>query len=125
MSDHLNNLLPEESLLLSLCRLKFNDLNKQEINEYLLQVTDWDYFSRLANEHGIIGLIWNNLTETGNSSTIPARYLERLHSGYFKSLKLHQQLTIPPYLFECQNTKYLRLTTSYTHIFLLIAGCGL
>jgi hypothetical protein len=86
MSDYYNQLLPEERLLLTLCRLQFTEEQKKEIGELMKQVTDWDKFVTLSNEHGIIALSWYNITETGNKDFIPPIFLEKMNSGYLKSL---------------------------------------
>jgi hypothetical protein len=86
MSDHLARLLPEEHLLMSLCRLDFTGQQKQEIGDLMIKVTDWNYFIRLANEHGIIALVWYNISQTGNGENLPVEVFDKLHAGYLKSL---------------------------------------
>jgi hypothetical protein len=76
----------EEKLLVSLCRMRFNSDRKAVIRDQIEAVNDWNYFVEMANEHGIIALCWYNITETGNSENIPAPVMEKLHSGYLKSL---------------------------------------
>ena len=51
----------EEHLLLELCRLEFSDEQINRINSLLAVITDWPYFSNLANEHGVAALVWYNL----------------------------------------------------------------
>jgi hypothetical protein len=85
-------LSPEEKLLISLCRLQFTEEQKGAVCEYMKQVTDWSYFVKMANEHGIIALCWNSITETGNSSFIPSDFLTKLYSGYLVSLSRNTQL---------------------------------
>jgi hypothetical protein len=46
------NLLPEESLLISLCRLEFSEEKKGEIYGLVKRVTDWENFTNAANNHG-------------------------------------------------------------------------
>jgi len=86
MSENLANLTPEEKLLLSLCRLDFTEPQKARISTLIKQVTNWDRFVWLANEHGIIALCWHNLVELHTDATIPKDYLEHLHKGYLASL---------------------------------------
>ena len=86
MSDYLSQLLPEEHLLLSLCRLNFTGKQEQDIKSLVLKISDWNYFIRQANEHGIIALAWYNIFTTGNSQFIPDEIAQKLHAGYLKSL---------------------------------------
>jgi hypothetical protein len=92
MSDYLSQLLPEERLLLSLSRLQFNEEQKRELGLLIGQVTDWDRFVALANEHGIIALCWYNLVELRTNVTIQEKYMEMLHAGYLKSLARNTQI---------------------------------
>ena len=86
MSDIKVNLPPEEKLLLSLCRLDFNDRQKSEVRQLMKDVRDWDRFVKLANEHGIIALSWHNITGTGNAGYMPAENLAILQKAYYKNL---------------------------------------
>lgn len=86
MSDFSKHLLPEERLLISLCRLMFNEEVKLAIRDIILSISDWEKFIRLANDHGVIALCWFNIAETGYSGNIPKQYFEILHNGYLKSL---------------------------------------
>jgi hypothetical protein len=51
----------EEILLLGLCRMVFNAELKVMLMALTEEVTDWRYFSRLANEHGVAALVYHNL----------------------------------------------------------------
>jgi len=86
MPDYLSQLLPEERFLFSLCRLNFNDLQKQQVREFVSQVKDWNKFIRLSNDHGLISLCNYNLMEYRNNSIIPTEYLVKLQNGYYTSL---------------------------------------
>lgn len=86
MKDQLSDILPEERLLLSSCRLDFTGQQKQEIGDWMLKVTDWNYFVRLANEHGIIALAWHNMSLTVNQQIMPDEIFQKLHAAYLKSL---------------------------------------
>ena len=86
MPDLSKILTHEERLLLALCRLDFTEKQKSDIRNLMPQVTDWDKFVNLSNEHGIIALCWYNIAEIGNKDNIPSNFLETLHSGYLKSL---------------------------------------
>jgi hypothetical protein len=85
MSESLQQLLPEEKFLLSLCRLYLSDEQKTEIRTLANDVNDRDYFVDLSNKHGVIALCWYNLNETGNSDKVPDEHPGIIHSGYLKS----------------------------------------
>lgn len=51
----------EEILLLGLCRLRFGDDLVLRLKHIAGKITDWDYFSTLANDHGIAALAGHNL----------------------------------------------------------------
>ncbi len=86
MNEPSQILTPEEKLLVALCRMSFNNEQRTAIRDMMKDVSDWNSFVERSNEHGIIALCWHNITETGNSEYIPAPFLEKLHSGYLKSL---------------------------------------
>lgn len=86
MTNPFEQLTAEEKLLISLCRMRFSDVQKSEIKYLMDEVADWDHFVKLANDHGIIALIWNNLYSTGNADKIPVKNLARLRNGYLASL---------------------------------------
>lgn len=92
MPGQQNLLTVEEKLLLSLCRLEFSEEQKEEIRRLLPGLKNWDRFVKLANEHSVIALCWNNLNETCNTDQIPEIYLSRLHSAYLKSLAFNTVL---------------------------------
>jgi hypothetical protein len=56
MNDSSGTTSPEGKLLISLCRLQFTDKQKAGIIENIQKVTDWNHFTGMANEHGIIAL---------------------------------------------------------------------
>ena len=64
MDDELK-IRDEEILLLGLCRLQFSEELVQKLKYLVSQVSDWDYFSRLANEHGIAALTSHNMEKLG------------------------------------------------------------
>jgi hypothetical protein len=86
MNDQPGKMTPEEILLLSLCRLEFDDMQIEVAGEYVRQVTDWTYFTRLANEHGIIALTAYNIKKCGLQEELPADAMAVLENGYIKSL---------------------------------------
>jgi hypothetical protein len=76
----------EERLLLALCRLEFSDEQINRISSLLAVITDWPYFSNLANEHGIAALVWNNLEKHQLHSGIPEDIAYFLKCTLMKSL---------------------------------------
>jgi hypothetical protein len=86
-------LTPEENLLIALCRLQFNENLKTLISEYMQQVTDWNYFVRMANEHGIIAMAAYNIKEAGLDREIPGESMAILENGYMQNLVRNTWLT--------------------------------
>jgi hypothetical protein len=86
MIDILDQFSAEEKLLLSLSRLEFTNEQKKEIGILMKEITDWDHFVNLSNEHGIIALCWHNITESGNGENLPSGHRDKMHSAYLKSL---------------------------------------
>jgi hypothetical protein len=76
----------EEILLLGLCRLTFTDAQGAKIGELVNTVSDWDYFASLANEHGVIALVYNNLKNLGLLSRIPEKIVSSLNNSMMLSL---------------------------------------
>ncbi len=86
MNDLLPNLNPEEKLLLSLCRLDFNEEQKAEIGDLMKKIKDWDHFVKLVNDHGIIALTAYNIREIGLADHVPESSMKILENGHMKSL---------------------------------------
>lgn len=86
MNSSIWNLSHDEELLLNLCRLLFNDEQKSKIEELVTDVPEWDQFIRLANEHGVIALIFHNLEQLDLLSNIPDNAQSTLQKLYLKSL---------------------------------------
>jgi hypothetical protein len=61
MKDISNQLTVEESLLISLCRLSFSRVEKENVRILMEGVTDWKRFVAMSNEHGIIALCHHNI----------------------------------------------------------------
>ena len=80
------NLNLEEELLLNLCRLSFNDEQKSRIKGLVKRISGWDHFIWLANEHGIVSIIFHNLEQLGLLSYIPESANSTLKGLYLKSL---------------------------------------
>jgi hypothetical protein len=76
----------EEILLSGLCRLSFSDAQAEKIKELVKSVSDWDYFAYLANEHGVIALINNNLEKLGFLSQLPEKTVSTLGNSMMLSL---------------------------------------
>lgn len=77
---------PEEQLLISLCRLSFSEKQKKNIHVHVKKITDIDKFVYLANEHGIIALVYHNLKETGAGDLLPEEKMTSLANSNLKSL---------------------------------------
>ena len=71
----------EEILLLGLCRLSFNAELTVMLRALAETVTDWAYFSSLANLHGVAALVYNNLGKLGFLEYLPSEYRESLHNA--------------------------------------------
>jgi hypothetical protein len=76
----------EEILLLNLCRLDFKEDHLEAIKAHLSRVSDWKYFSTIANEHGVAALIWHNLEKLGLLSGIPEEVVTFLRYANLRSL---------------------------------------
>lgn len=76
----------EENLLLGLCRLEFSEENLNKIKSLVAAVRDWDYFSRLANIHGVAALIEHNLEKYNFLSGIPDLVVNYLKNTLMISL---------------------------------------
>ena len=86
LTDPKSTLQPEEKLLLALCRLDFSKQQKVEIKDLLKEVSDWDRFLKLANEHGVISLEAYNLRELGLTEMVPGKIIEILDNARMKTL---------------------------------------
>jgi hypothetical protein len=76
----------EEILLLNLCRLDFKKEHLEKIKAHISGVSDWKYFSTLANEHGVAALVWHNLDKLGLISGIPEEVITFLRYANLRSL---------------------------------------
>ena len=86
LTDPQSTLQPKEKLLLALCRLDFSVQEKAEVADRLKQVSDWDRFLKLANEHGVIALEAYNLRELGLTDMVPGKIMEVLDNARMKTL---------------------------------------
>jgi hypothetical protein len=81
-----HQLTAEEKLLISLCRLNFNEEQKSEIRDLMKVIKDWDHFVKLANDHSIIALVAYNIREAGVADQIPEEIITLLDNGRMKSM---------------------------------------
>lgn len=86
LTDLKSNLNPEEKLLLALCRLDFDEGQKQEIFQLIEEHIDWDRYLKLVNEHGIIALEAYNIRELGLSDRAPEGVMKILDNARIKTL---------------------------------------
>jgi Uncharacterised nucleotidyltransferase len=71
----------EEKLLTELCRLNFSDAQTGKIIELVKSVSDWEHFAFLANEHGIVALVFHNLEKLGFLTAVPEKVASMLNNG--------------------------------------------
>jgi len=81
-----DNLTPEEKLVLSLCRMEFDDRQKREISELAMLVRDWSRFSWLVNEHGITALAARNIHYLELDKLVPDNIMKLFDGGRMKNL---------------------------------------
>jgi len=86
LTDPQSTLQPEEKLLLALCRLDFSAQQKDEVADLLEEVSDWNRFLTLANEHGVIALEAYNLRKLGFSGLVPENVMKVLDNARMKTL---------------------------------------
>jgi len=76
----------EEILLLELCRLGFSDEQIKKIRSLSEALSGWNYFSSLANAHGVAALVWHNLEKQQLLAYIPNEVAAFLRGALMKSL---------------------------------------
>jgi hypothetical protein len=76
----------EETLLLGLCRLEFSDEHINKIRSLIAVVADWNYFSSLANAHGVAALVWYNLEKYRLHGGIPEDVVTFLRGAFMLNL---------------------------------------
>lgn len=86
------NLTPEESLMLSLSRLSFNDEQKARIRHKVKEGCNWELFVRLINDHGIIALVCTNLREMDLLGSIPPEQQNIMVNARLKSIARNTML---------------------------------
>lgn len=82
----------DKELLIRLCNTDFENKDIKGIKELTHQVSDWEKFTWLANEHGISALVYDNLRSAGCLDIIPEIYRSVLHNSYLKSLSRNTNL---------------------------------
>ncbi len=75
------NIRDEEIFLLGLCRLSFNVEIKAMLRALAENITDWKYFSDLANSHGVSALVYNNLQKLDFLQYVPEVIATGLHNA--------------------------------------------
>ncbi len=85
MNDEVK-ILNEELLLIELCRLEFSDNQISKIRSVAASVKDWQYFSSLANAHGVAALIYHNLDKNNLLNGIPEEIIAYLRGTLMRSL---------------------------------------
>lgn len=83
---HNDDIRKEELLLIALCRLGFTASQLSVIKDLTAQVSDWKYFSVLANDHGVTALVYNNLEVAGLLNMLPVDISTFLKNAYYISL---------------------------------------
>ena len=76
----------EELLLIGLCRLRITEENIIELNHLAEAISDWDYFERLAVEHGIAALVYHNMGLARIESHVPTDVLSSLKNSRLLSM---------------------------------------
>jgi hypothetical protein len=76
----------EEILLLGLCRLTFSNVQVDKIRELVNRVSNWEYFASLANEHGVIALMYSNLEKLDLLTGLPEKIVSSLNNSLMLSL---------------------------------------
>ncbi len=80
------NIRDEETLLLGLCRLEYRDEQLEKIRALATVITDWNYFSFLANAHGVAALAYHNLEKYSLLTGIPREVVTFLKGALMLSL---------------------------------------
>jgi hypothetical protein len=87
------NIRDEEILLIGLCRLDFGVELKVMLQALVEEITDWEYFTSLANSHGVAALVYNNLERMGFLRFIPAETADFLRNALLMSLSRNAKNT--------------------------------
>jgi hypothetical protein len=76
----------EACLLIELCRMEFEEEQLNTIRIMVHEITDWVYFGKLANAHGVAALVWHNIEKHNISDTIPDAITSFLRGALMRSL---------------------------------------
>lgn len=87
------NIRNEEILLLGLCRLDFGVELKVMLQALTEEITDWQYFTSLANSHGVAALVYNNLEKLEFLRFIPGETVDFLRNALLMSLSRNARNT--------------------------------
>jgi hypothetical protein len=85
----MNNMLEirnEEILLIGLCRLTFSNALTVKLKELAESISDWDYFAALANDHGVVALVYHNLEKLYLLPLVPEKIAATLNNALLLSL---------------------------------------
>lgn len=77
---------PEELLLIKLCRLEFDHKLKDEAESICRIITEWEFFARAVNLHGISALVHNNMEKLGLLKYVPRKIAEFLSQASYLSI---------------------------------------
>ncbi|HOP58458.1 MAG TPA: nucleotidyltransferase family protein [Bacteroidales bacterium] len=66
-----HDILNEELLLTGLCRTSFNTEQAGMVKKLSQGTVNWDYFCRMASEHGIAALVYHNLEKLSLLNELP------------------------------------------------------
>ncbi len=79
-------LASEQQALLLLCLPDLDDKKISHLKNLLEEISDWNKFINLLNQHGIIALANHKLNSSGLTKLLPDREREILYKSYLKSL---------------------------------------
>lgn len=71
----------DEIFLLGLCRPLFTAEQAQKLKKLAAGIRNWDHFTTLANEHGIVSIVYNNLVRLDLLKLLPAASVTFLQNG--------------------------------------------
>jgi hypothetical protein len=99
----------EEIFLLGLCRLTFSKAQTGKLRELVAVVSDWEYFASLANQHGVVALVYHNLGKIGFLDFVPEKIAASMNNSLLLSLSRNtfhtSVITEVLRLFEGENIK--------------------
>jgi hypothetical protein len=118
----------EEILLTHLCRLNFTQEQKQKLREIAEGISSWNYFSLLANKHGISALVYHNLNTLGLLSFLPDENTAFLKNALLRNItrnvSLYNSLEKTLEILNRENIKTVLLKGIALEI-LIYENCGL